>query len=76
VLGVRSSQSRAKRGQDCHRLIFKKSTCRGGQKDDETREMRGLECSKRILLNEHHYSGSGLDSYSVGSLDPHPGRQN
>ncbi len=41
MLGVRSSQSRAKRGQDCHRLIYK-STCRAGQKDDETSEMRGV----------------------------------
>jgi hypothetical protein len=28
-----------------------------------------LQSSKRILLNEHQYSGSGLDSYSVGFLD-------
>jgi hypothetical protein len=27
------------------------------------------QSSKRILLNEHQYSGSGLDSYSIGSLD-------
>ncbi len=46
MLGVRSSQSRAERGQDCHRLIYtdllNTYTCRAGQKYDETSEMRGL----------------------------------